>query len=498
MNKTNIKVCFHIPAEFSDEYISQLKDKLKKLNRGQLEILICILSREIYRLEKCQTSSTINNHKEKHLFYLEDVPFESAKEPVLENTTIPELSDQDFQNRDDSSSSSRETPLHGSLSQQSLRVIEDHRKGQLEVIDVASGQMVYSKSWHGNISSDTADVLDSLVEERDMSVDLSDEEDKFAPNKALSNEVKRLKNKKFKFDSEQPIRSKSEMSECRGSNSGERYNKNKAVVDDENMFCQVCNKDFYHKDNLKSHLKKNHNKKTVLCSYCGKLVLHFRLETHLEKVHEKPSYTCHICQKGFLKRECLEGHINKHSNTKPYICEHCGRKYAYSTSLYTHKRLCSKSAVPAHLLHPRSLEEKDTFCICEICGMKFEGTSGLKDHHSAKHGGKVQCCGFCGKKFQWRPSYNRHVKKCRERTELERARCRKLASMSTGKIFTCECGRQYPYRQSFQRHQKTCPQKQDMESFVMPSNAVSIAANNTAATVHPSPLGIPLPEFLNL
>uniref|UniRef100_A0A0B6ZWV7 C2H2-type domain-containing protein n=1 Tax=Arion vulgaris TaxID=1028688 RepID=A0A0B6ZWV7_9EUPU len=231
--------------------------------------------------------------------------------------------------------------------------------------------------------------------------------------------------------------------------------------------CIFCGKSFTYKHNLKIHQRNKHNRTTVLCSYCGKLVLQTRLDVHMEKVHEKPLFTCHICQKGFLKRECLEGHVNKHCNTKPYICEFCGRKYAYSTSLCSHKKRCVKASMPTHLQHPRSIDKKGTSYICEICGVKFEGISGLKDHLGAKHSNKSQHCSFCAKSFQWRPSYNRHVKKCKDRTELERERCKHLlCDKFGGKQFVCVCGKQYPYRQSYRRHERNCHQKQEMESYM--------------------------------
>ncbi|BFZ10336.1 hypothetical protein BsWGS_13375 [Bradybaena similaris] len=234
--------------------------------------------------------------------------------------------------------------------------------------------------------------------------------------------------------------------------------------------CIVCGKSFRHKHLLKAHHRGSHTGATVLCSHCGKLVLQARLDMHMEKVHERPSYTCHICQKGFLKRECLEGHIHKHNNTKPYICEHCGRKYAYSTSLSSHRKQCVRASMPPHLQHPRSTDNKCTTCVCEICGLKFEGVSGLKDHLGAKHSNKVQHCGFCGKTFQWRPSYNRHIKKCVDRTDLERVRYKWLQSQKTvNKHYVCVCGKHYLYRQSFRRHERSCHQKLEVESSVASS-----------------------------
>ncbi|XP_059177580.1 zinc finger protein 675-like [Physella acuta] len=218
------------------------------------------------------------------------------------------------------------------------------------------------------------------------------------------------------------------------------------------LTCLICGLGFLNQHTLKTHIKKIHDKMRVLCSYCGKLLLSSRVKAHLDKVHEKPSYTCHICQRGFLKRECLEGHMNKHSKTKPYICQHCGRKYAYSTSLSAHKKICSKSAVPPHLVHAHSLDAKDTSFICEICGLTFEGTSGLKDHFSAKHSNKIQKCIHCGQAFHWRPSYNRHVKKCKDKTDSERKKPPALSD----KIYFCKCGKSFQYRQSLSRHKKSC------------------------------------------
>uniref|UniRef100_A0A2C9M2V4 C2H2-type domain-containing protein n=2 Tax=Biomphalaria glabrata TaxID=6526 RepID=A0A2C9M2V4_BIOGL len=506
-----LRVCYYILYDFTEEVFSEMKIKLKDLSRRQLETLICVLSREIGRLEQYYSTCLTNNTN-------------SAKSQIEKDERNNILTT--FNGEDEESNSSNEASgvtvfdndidsakvlslLELKAAKEGLTITEDRTKSQLDVIHTKDGQKIYSKSWINTETSVTArksplkeghlkqnvrkhfrtKVEDQYIEPQ-QDVRTSHIESGTAETTETICPIKSEDNNDWNANSIQTLehikhstlgklRSSFHLSSRHMNHLQRKSNENTQKCQRSSLTCtkpkivccDLCNRTFHTNHLLKEHLRTVHNQSqpTRLCPYCGKLVLHSRLKKHLEKVHEKPTYSCHLCSRSFLKRECLEGHLNKHANTKPYVCEVCGRKYTYSTSLSSHKKHCAKSVLPPHLQQSKSREDKTMLHVCEVCGRTFEGMSGLKDHHGAKHSSRIQTCCHCGKSFHWRPSYNRHVRTCKQRSDEERA---KSIKTSLSKLFTCECGKQYLYRQSFRRHQKTCLRKQQLESYVLSSSTM--------------------------
>ena len=81
--------------------------------------------------------------------------------------------------------------------------------------------------------------------------------------------------------------------------------------------CDYCQKDFFGKQGLKTHIKSVHKQIKEKCGTCGKLFASPNvLRVHIKQVHLQLSrIKCHLCGKVYSKPEALRMHI-KHVHDK--------------------------------------------------------------------------------------------------------------------------------------------------------------------------------------
>lgn len=95
-----------------------------------------------------------------------------------------------------------------------------------------------------------------------------------------------------------------------------------------NHVCGVCGKGFYSSENLKKHVE-SHNQKQLPCEFCGKLFSCINnLRTHLY-YHNEPKFVCDFegCDKKFFMRKRLRSHMKAHLNQKDHLCNYCDKSY---------------------------------------------------------------------------------------------------------------------------------------------------------------------------
>ena len=213
--------------------------------------------------------------------------------------------------------------------------------------------------------------------------------------------------------------------------------------------CDLCDKCFTLKGNLKTHKKIVHQPGKIKCDFCEKtlktkqtLRLHKQIkhnkcavcektfvnqEAHYEKWHSelKGSFLCRIVKKE-RSRKLMEEKFDIKPDHKLEKCDTCGKECANKQSLKTHYQIvhkvcakCGKTFVDKNkhykLWHSDvtckhcdySCKDKYNLTIhmekkhncCQICSEVFESKEVRLDHEEKAHGHLKQTCEKCNSKF---------------------------------------------------------------------------------------------------
>ena len=121
--------------------------------------------------------------------------------------------------------------------------------------------------------------------------------------------------------------------------------------------CQHCDRQFSHRNSLKSHI-----------SYL-----------HIEMPTDEKRYHCVVCGQQFLYKAYLVAHMRRHTGEKPYTCAECGKKFTIRKSLKIHSRIHTGEKPYA----------------CNVCNEEFAYKKTFQRHVRIHPGEKQSACGEC-------------------------------------------------------------------------------------------------------
>lgn len=211
--------------------------------------------------------------------------------------------------------------------------------------------------------------------------------------------------------------------------------------------CEMCDREFKKKSNMKKHLQLVHLKlELFVCEICARTFKYSRSYIEHKRKHtgERP-FKCDFdsCDKSFTTTKQKRLHVNVHHLARTYTCEHCKKKFKYELYLKKHIReehsertfkcnLCEFTAKQRSLLKKHSCSQiAVTVFVCNICTGSFKSKAGLEKHMMCKHTEKPTYeCLDCHRIFKSIGILNTHKKQMHS-TEMH-------VCDSCGKSFKCE------------------------------------------------------------
>ena len=156
------------------------------------------------------------------------------------------------------------------------------------------------------------------------------------------------------------------------------------------LLCSKCQITFQSKEELKSHMKEQHDSKDF-CDLCD----YFSCNDRKLKKHGYLNHNiCEFCKEVFKNKEDVQKHKSDVHGVEEnsYSCIRCGKNFSQNRRL---------------LFHIRHIHEDYK---CKTCGKSFSQAGNLKRHiHTVHEGHKDHKCESCSKLFSSASYLKKHT-----------------------------------------------------------------------------------------
>lgn len=220
--------------------------------------------------------------------------------------------------------------------------------------------------------------------------------------------------------------------------------------------CSICARLFILEDRLNIHKRLVHRQKTHQCPICDKLFVSAKsLEVHSRLHSEK--YKCEKCGYLTTSKLYLNQHLQKHAGFDVYFtCSICDQKFSQKSALLRHNKLHSKT-------HGKCFK-------CSVCYLLFRSHSELVSHKNAHNGAnasEIYKCRTCNNVFSSRKTLIVHQKRHQE-PQFSCPVCEKkhisnydlrihMGTHSDNKTFNCfHCSKKFSFKNTLTKHLKKC------------------------------------------
>ena len=183
--------------------------------------------------------------------------------------------------------------------------------------------------------------------------------------------------------------------------------------------CPWCQEKFQQLKLFQAHVKEEHKDVEYKCQFCDRTFKTYGGKRKHEILHLPPRHFCEYCEKGYHFLNELKEYRRYHTKEDLEECDQC------------HKKFVSKRYLKKHM---KSHENEGKRFKCDQCIRTCSSELNLKQHVRGAHGEGFTA--LCGKKFDWPPKYQRHLRKCTdcEKVRIEQRR-KKYDIMSKAKHY---------------------------------------------------------------